>query len=59
MMPKKSGKMFNEVFLRFEKRQSQKGKKGEKASEVVLTMKSIIIVSLSCLSLLISLLKSC
>jgi hypothetical protein len=59
IMSRKSGKMFNGAFLHYERSESQKNKKGEKASKVVLTVKSIIVISLSFLSLLLTFLKSC
>ncbi|HLP47096.1 MAG TPA: hypothetical protein VK469_14180 [Candidatus Kapabacteria bacterium] len=51
MMTRKTGKMFNEAFLLHERSESQKNKRDEKASKVVFTVKSIIIMSLSFLSL--------
>ena len=59
MARRASGKMFNRAFLHFEKRESQKDEDGEKASEIIFTMKSTIIIGISFLTLLISLLGSC
>jgi hypothetical protein len=54
-MRRKFGKLFNEVFLHYEKHESQ-NRKGEKAKKIVFTVKSIIVISLSVLTLL---LKKC
>jgi hypothetical protein len=54
-MRRKFGRLFNEVFLHYEKYESQ-NRKGEKAKKIVFTVKSIIVISLSVLSLL---LKKC
>jgi hypothetical protein len=59
MERKKSGKMFSGILFHFEKRESQKDKKGEKRSEVNFTATSTIIISISFLTLLITLLTSC
>lgn len=59
MWRKKSGKMFSGTYLHFEKREREKGKKGEKASEVIFSVKSTIIISISFLTFLITLFKSC
>lgn len=53
-MKRKLGKLFNEFFFYYEKCESRK--KGEKTKKVVFTMRSIILISLSVLSLL---LKKC
>ena len=59
MRQKKSGKFLNWTILHFEKRESQKNKKGEKAREIIFTMKSTIIVSITFLTLLVTLINSC
>ena len=59
MKQKKSGKMFGGALFHFEKRQSHKDITGEKRSEVILTAKSTVIISISLITLVISFLTNC
>lgn len=59
MNQKKSGKMFGGALFHFEKRESHKDGTEEKKSEVILTAKSTVIISISLITLVISFLTKC
>lgn len=59
MNRKKPGNFFSGAMFHFEKRNNQKDEKGEKRSEVILTAKSTIIISISIVILLVSCVTKC